>query len=107
MYVFLKPIFKKYFEVIAFTSGLIALASMNPETANGPGFCILEQLGASFCPGDGLGHSIAYTFIGDLPNAIKANILGPFAIVILSGRILQLIYKNHHINKNKYHGSND
>lgn len=87
---------KNYFEIIVFTTGLLLLAMMNPETANGPGFCILEQLGVSFCPGDGLGHSISYIFRGNFSNALQANILGPFALTILSGRILHLIIKKHY-----------
>lgn len=91
----IKDFFKKNFEVITFTSGLVLLAIMNPETANGPGFCVLEQLGVSFCPGDGLGHSISYLFRGELSNALQANVLGPFALVVLIGRILHLLIKNH------------
>lgn len=90
-----KHIFTNYFEVIAFGAGLLLLALMNPDTASGPGFCILERLGASFCPGDGLGHSIAYIFRGQFYNALQANILGPFALIILSGRIVYLLTKNH------------
>lgn len=98
----------KNFEVIAFATGLVLLALMNPDTASGPGFCILEQLGVSFCPGDGLGHSISYTFRGEISNALQANVLGPFALLILSGRILHLLYKNYfnHNKKINDYGSN-
>lgn len=90
--------FKKYFEVLAFGTGLILLALMNPEAVNGPSLCLFDQLGISFCPGDGLGHSISYTFRGEVHNALEANILGPFALVILSGRIFYLLFKNRKIN---------
>ncbi len=87
--------FKNYFEAAAFSIGLILLALMDPAAANGPSLCLFDQLGFFFCPGDGLGHSISYTFRGDLVNAMQSNILGPFAIFILSGRIMYLLYKNH------------
>lgn len=94
----IRYLFKNYFEAAAFSVGLILLALMDPTTAKGPGLCLFEQLGITFCPGDGLGHSIAYLFRGDIHNAMNANILGPFAIVVLTGRIFYLIKKNH---KNK------
>jgi hypothetical protein len=92
----LRSFFNNYFEILAFGTGLLLLALMNPENATGPGFCILERMGASFCPGDGLGHSISYIFRGEFHNAMEANILGPFALIVLSGRILHLSIKNHH-----------
>lgn len=85
--------FKNYFEATAFGVGLILLALMNPHTT-GPDFCLFDALGFPFCLGDGLGHSIAFTFRGDVYNALKANILGPFAIIILTGRILYLLFGN-------------
>lgn len=94
-----KHIFNKYFEIAAFSIGLVLLALMDPEIATGPGFCLLERLGVTFCPGDGLGHSVAYIFRGEFHNAMEANAFGPLAITVLSGRILHLLYKNHHINK--------
>lgn len=84
-------LFKNYFEITVFSLGLLLLALMNPETTTGPGLCLLENLGFSYCPGDGLGHSISYTFRGDLSNALQSNVLGPPAIFILGGRILLLI----------------
>lgn len=100
---------KKNFEAIAFTTGLLLLGMMNPDTATGPGFCILEQLGVSFCPGDGLGHSISYIFRGDISNALQANVLGPFALLILGSRSIHVFYKNHvnHSKKDNYYGSDD
>jgi hypothetical protein len=94
MYSVIKHLFRKYFEILAFSVGLILLALMDPNAAAGPDLCLFEQLGISFCPGDGLGHSISYIFRGDFSNALKANMLGPLAVVILSSRIVYLISKN-------------
>ncbi len=90
----IKHLYKNYFEVTAFTLGLVLLAMMDPTTTSGPGLCLLENLGFEYCPGDGLGHSISFTFRGQLSNALQANILGPFAIIILGSRILYLLFKN-------------
>jgi len=84
--------FKNYFEIAAFSAGLALLAFMDPSSVSGPSLCLFEQLGITFCPGEGLGHSIAYTLDGDMYNALQANVLGPFAIIILSSRIGYLMY---------------
>ena len=82
-------ILKKYIEIPVFAAGLIALALMNPENS-GPDLCLLEYFGFVYCPGDGLGHSIAYIFRGNLESAIEANFMGPFAVGMLSMRIIYL-----------------
>ena len=89
--------YKKHFEWSAFLAGLIALAFMDPATA-GSSFCVFDLAGIEFCPGDGLGHSISYTFRGNLKSAFEANFAGPFAVIILSLRILQVwinLFQNH------------
>ncbi|WP_138429700.1 DUF2752 domain-containing protein [Fodinibius saliphilus] len=105
----LKYLFRNYFEITAFSVGLILLALMDPEIANGPDLCLFEQVGITFCPGDGLGHSIAYTFNGDISNAMQSNILGPFAIIILVGRVGYLIHNKITNKKRNYidYGPND
>lgn len=87
-------LFNRHFEWIAFTAALIVMGSMNPYIEQGASWCFFEMMGITFCPGHGLGHSIAYTFRGDLTNALRANMLGPFAIIILSGRIIYLLKYN-------------
>jgi len=103
-------LFRQYFEIVVFSGGLLALALMNPETTHGPGFCLFERLGVPFCPGDGLGHSIAYLFRGEIYNALHANILGPLTVIILTGRIVHLWHKNRKITLNlemAFHGKDD
>lgn len=93
-------LFKNYFEITAFSIGLLLLALMDPYTSTGPGWCLLENVGFQYCPGDGLGHSISFFFRGEFDSALKANILGPFSVIVLSGRILYLVYQNW-LNHNK------
>lgn len=94
---------KKHIEWIVFSVGLIALALMNPENT-GTSFCFFDFIGIGFCPGEGLGHSISYTFRGEWDAAIKAHFFGPFAVLILLLRILQIwinIFKNNKSSLNR------
>ena len=91
----MKLFFRKYFEATVFAIGLFLLALMDPAVSNGPSLCLFDQLGFTFCPGDGLGYSISYTFRGEFSNALESNVLGPFAILVLSTRIIYLLIKNH------------
>lgn len=86
-------LFNKYFEITAFSAGLLLLAFMDPETVTGPDLCLFDLVGIPFCPGEGLGHSIAYLFEGDFSKSLEANILGPFAIFILGRRIGSLAHQ--------------
>lgn len=90
----MKKLFRKYFEISVFGLGLLLLALMNPETVNSPSLCLFDFIGIPFCPGEGLGHSISYLFRGEIYSAIESNVLGPFAIIILGGRVAHLMFKN-------------
>lgn len=82
----------KHIEWFVFTAGLVLLALMSPQNA-GTSFCLFDLAGIEFCPGEGLGHSISYTFRGDIESALSAHFAGPLAVVILIGRIFYL-WKN-------------
>ncbi|PSQ82865.1 MAG: hypothetical protein BRD44_06475 [Bacteroidetes bacterium QS_7_67_15] len=84
-------------EAGAWTAGLLALAATDPA---GPGllrFCgferlgLLDLLGRAFCPGCGLGHSVAFLLDGQLAAALGAHPLGPLALAVLLARIATLI----------------
>ncbi|WP_445666138.1 DUF2752 domain-containing protein [Fodinibius sp. AD559] len=92
--------YRNYFEIAAFSMGLLLMGLMDPYTTSGPGLCLLENLSFPYCPGDGLGHSISFIFRGEFDNALEANILGPFALIVLSGRIFYLFSQNY-LNYNK------
>lgn len=89
-----RTLFYRHFEWVAFTAGLLLMALMNPYGAQGPSWCLFEQAGVPFCPGEGLGHSIAFTVRGDLSRAMEAHIAGPLALLVLGARIVYLIRKN-------------
>ena len=79
-------------EWMVFLVGLILLAGMNPYV-DGTSFCLLDILGFAYCPGEGLGHSIAFLFRGELAMSLEANLMGVVVVVGLSVRIIS-IWKN-------------
>lgn len=87
----MKRLFNKHFEWVALTLGLILMAAMNPYVDNGSSWCLLETIGFTYCPGDGLGHSIAYIVRGDYLRAVEANMVGPLAVLVISSRVLYLL----------------
>ncbi|MEQ8577632.1 MAG: DUF2752 domain-containing protein [Balneola sp.] len=88
---------RPHIEWVAFTTGLVLMAMMDP-LSSGSSFCFFEFVGIEFCPGEGLGHSIAWVFRGEFENAVSANLFGIPAVLILSLRILQ-IWKDLYLNK--------
>ena len=78
-YKFRKAHFEAYFWIIA----ILFLAFTNPEGESHFTLCLFKNLGLPFCPGCGLGHSIAYLFKGEWIASWQAHPLGSMAIVIL------------------------
>ncbi len=89
-----KQLFNRHFEWAALATGVLVMALMNPYIDSGQSWCLFERIGISFCPGEGLAHSIAFIFRGDFANAVQANILGPFALIVLLSRVCHLIRQN-------------
>ncbi|MEP2772091.1 MAG: DUF2752 domain-containing protein [Fulvivirga sp.] len=81
---------RKNSEAIIWLLALIALASMEP-TAEHASLCPLANLGWEFCPGCGLGHSIAFIFRGDFEASFAAHPLGLPALIMLVFRISTLV----------------
>lgn len=90
----MKKFIHKHLEWMVFFSGLLLLALMNPENTS-HSFCLFELAGIDFCPGEGLGHSIAYTFRGEFSQAMNAHVAGPAAVIILGFRIGQILKRNY------------
>ena len=82
----------RHIEWMVFLAGLILMATMNPYS-EGTSLCLLEAFGFKFCPGEGLGHSIAFLFRGEFTAALQENLMGPFVVIGLSVRIIT-IWKN-------------
>lgn len=90
----MNSLFNRHFEWIALTAGLVAMAAMNPYIDNGTSWCLFEIFGITFCPGDGLGHSIAFFVRGDFIHAVEANLMGPVTVTVIVSRVLYLVYNN-------------
>lgn len=79
-----------HFEWVAFSLGLIFMATMDPLNT-GISFCLFEMAGITFCPGEGLGKSIAWLFRGEFSTSHQAHPAGSITVIILILRISHLI----------------
>ena len=93
----LKEAFAKYFylhfEWMALATGLLLMMFMEPNST-AASFCPLERLGFQFCPGDGLGNSIALAVRGQFTASFYSHAMGIPAIVIILGRIFAILHRN-------------
>jgi hypothetical protein len=83
---------KKFpWEAAVWLTGLLALACYSPATDAHVCWCVFNRLGLEFCPGCGLGRSVAYALHGDIARSWQAHPLGIFALNVLSYRIVSLM----------------
>lgn len=82
-------------EALMWSAGLVYLVTINPYQVQKFTLCPFHNLGISFCPGCGLGRSIAFLFHGDLINSLSAHPLGIIALIIITSRIIKLTYKSY------------
>ena len=87
----IKTLFQKYFELIFWVAALISLAFTDPAAETHFSLCPLKMAGIGWCPGCGLGHSIAWLFKGDIQNSFHAHWLGIPAVAIIGWRIYTLM----------------
>ena len=78
----IKKLFRKYFELVFWLGGLLALALSNPTAAAHFSLCPLKAMGLTWCPGCGLGHSLSFLFHGDI-----AGRLGYSYIFLVGGPV--------------------
>ncbi|WP_254060814.1 DUF2752 domain-containing protein [Mucilaginibacter sp. L196] len=90
----IKAFFLKYFELAFWVTALIALGVSHPTEATHFTLCPLKLMGINWCPGCGLGHSIAFLLQGDFINSFHAHWLGLPALIIILYRICDLIRQN-------------
>ena len=82
---------KKYIELSFWIAALILLAMLDPNQEGHSSLCIFHFIGIHFCPGCGLGRSIAYFFQGELIRSFQSHPFGIPAVFILFHRIYTLI----------------
>lgn len=78
---------------MTWTVALVALAFYHPNQQSHFTLCPLHNLGFDFCPGCGLGRSIAWLFKGEVVQSWKAHPLGIFSVIVLTYRIISLTLK--------------
>ncbi|MGK7392815.1 MAG: DUF2752 domain-containing protein [Candidatus Cyclobacteriaceae bacterium M2_1C_046] len=84
---------KKNLELLIWFTALIALFLLNPENGSFT-LCPFHNLGISFCPGCGIGHSIHYALVFDFKKSLSSHPLGILAVVVIIKRIFTLIKIN-------------
>jgi hypothetical protein len=77
-------------ELLCWTGGLSMLAAADPQGHHFT-FCPLANLGISWCPGCGLGRSIASLLHGQVQASLQFHWLGIPALGVLVYRIVSLI----------------
>ena len=81
-------------EAIFWIAGLVLVALPSPATEPWITICPLahlgDLLGFHFCPGCGLGRSVAWLVRGDLPASLAMHPLGIPAVVILGSHAVRL-----------------
>lgn len=78
------------FEALAWLSALLYLVCIDP-LQSGFSICPLHLLGFSWCPGCGLGHSIAWLMEGELQKSIDTHWLGIPALLAILHRTAVLL----------------
>jgi len=78
------------FEAIIWLSALISLFLINPFSENHFSLCPIKNMGFSFCPGCGLGHSVSFLLHGNLSESFHSHWFGIPATMILIHRIFTL-----------------
>jgi len=77
-------------ELLFWISGLMYLMVCDPSGTPLIDLCPAKVLGIDGCPGCGLGKSIAWLLEGNLSESLKAHLLGPFALTVVTHRIFVL-----------------
>lgn len=94
-------------EAIFWMVGLVYLMFINPYLVQHYSLCPFNNLGITFCPGCGLGRSIAFFYHGDFFHSIKAHPLGIIAFILITMRTIKLFIKtinNYHKSKEAIYG---
>ncbi len=88
-----KNYFFLHFEWLLLAAALLLMAFIDPA-AERVSFCVIDRFGFTFCPGCGLGRSVAYFFRGDIQASLAMHPAGIIAVFVLFGRIMQILKRN-------------
>ena len=82
---------RKHLEAWFWFTAIVVLAFTNPMSEGHASLCLFKNIGFPFCPGCGLGHSIAWLFRGEFVKSFQAHPLGIPAVAILLTRSFNLL----------------
>lgn len=71
--------------------GLAVVSFIGPYSESHFTVCVFKNLGFDYCPGCGLGRSIAFLARGEMAASFHAHPLGGPAVAVLAHRIIKLI----------------
>jgi hypothetical protein len=91
-----KRFIAKNFELLFWVAALIALAITDPALPSHYTLCPFKLMGITWCPGCGLGHSIAFLLHGDIKSSFDAHWIGIPALGIILYRIIVLVRNSTH-----------
>lgn len=97
-----KYYFFLHFEWIVLLTGFLLVIFMDPF-ADAASFCPIDRLGFEFCPGCGLGKSVALAARGHLSASLQSHPLGFLAVAVIIGRIGSIFRRNYNLIKEKNH----
>lgn len=97
-----KYYFFLHFEWIVLLAGLLLMALLDPF-GQAASLCPIDRLGFDFCPGCGLGKSVAFAARGDLTASLQSHPLGVLAILVIVARIGSIFRRNYNFTKEKNH----
>ncbi|MCU4177205.1 DUF2752 domain-containing protein [Carboxylicivirga sp. N1Y90] len=87
---------KRHLEAYFWLLAIVLLAFTNPELDSHFSLCLLKNLGFDFCPGCGLGHSIAFIFRGRFAESWHTHPLAIPALLLLLYRSYSLLKPDIH-----------
>ena len=80
------------FELVFWLGAIVALATSDLSVIHYT-FCPLANLGITWCPGCGIGHSISAFLHGNIVESLRAHWFGIPATILIFRRIIMLISK--------------
>jgi hypothetical protein len=78
-------------EPIIWTAALVMLWMIYPDDSEGTTLCIFHHIGFTWCPGCGIGRSMAHFMHGNIQASFHAHWFGIPAVLIIGYRILELL----------------
>lgn len=78
------------------------MALLDP-LSQAPSFCLIDRLGFDFCPGCGLGKSVAFAARGNLTASVQSHPLGIISILVIIARIGSIFRRNNNLKIEKNH----